>query len=327
MKARHVTAVVILVITVIATVFAPWVAPHDSHEQFADYPYAPPMRPHVIDDTGSWRMPFVYPVRLVDRLSVQYVEDRSSRIPLTAMWTHRDAPPIFLLGTDALGRDLLARLLVGSRASMGIAVTATVGALLIGLLLGAVAGYARGTVDELTMRFAEMILVLPALYVILALRAVLPLVLDPRDVFIGIAAVLAAVGWPMVARGVRAIVAVECSLDYAVAARACGASSARLIFRHALPATAGFLGTQAALLVPACAIAEATLSFAGFGFAEPTPSWGTMLQEAGNVRSLGEYPWLLAPAVAIALVSWAMHAVVGADREAVLLRRNAELRT
>jgi peptide/nickel transport system permease protein len=99
------------------------------------------------------------------------------------------------------------------------------------------------------------------------------------------------------------------------------------VFRHALPAASGFLGTQAALLVPAFAIAEATLSFAGFGFAEPTPSWGTMLQEAGNVRTLGEYPWLLAPAAAIAAISWAMHAVVGTDRGAVLLARNSELRT
>lgn len=160
------------------------------------------------------------------------------------------------------------------------------------------------------MRAAEMILVLPALYVVLALRSAMPLVLEPRQVFVGVAGVLAVVGWPVVARGVRAIVSVECHLDYVEAARACGSSPTRLVLRHILPAARGFIRTQAALLVPAFAIAEATLSFAGFGFAEPTPSWGTMLQEAGNVRLVGEHPWLLAPAVAIAAVSWAMHSVV-----------------
>ena len=331
MKPRRLMAAVILAVIAAATLLAPFVAPHDPHEQYADYPYAPPMRPHIVHEDGTWSAPFVYPVQLVDRLSVAYVERRAAPMPASAAWRRsleRTAPqPIFFLGTDALGRDLLSRLLFGARASLGIAAAATVGALLIGTLIGAIAGYARGLFDDLAMRVAEVILVLPALYVVLALRASLPLVLEPWEVFLGVAAVLSIVGWPLVARGVRGIVVVESRLAYADAARACGASGARVLFRHVLPATTGFIGTQAALLVPAFAIAEATLSFAGFGFAEPTPSWGTMLQEAANVRTLGEYPWLLAPAAAIALVSWAMHALVGADREAVLLMRNAELRT
>lgn len=323
MTAARTLAAVILASTAVATLVAPILAPHDPHEQYADFPYAPPMRPHLIDQDGAWRMPFVYPLQLVDRLDRRYAEDRTRPIPVSAAWRSKDdalgAGPIFFLGTDALGRDVLSRLLLGARASMGIAAAATFGALMIGVCLGAVAGYVKGAVDEVAMRLAEMIVVLPALYVVLVLRTALPLVLEPRQVFVGVATVLALVGWPLVARGVRAIVAVESSLDYVEAARACGASPTRLVLRHVLPAARGFIGTQAALLVPAFVIAEATLSFAGFGFAEPTPSWGTMLQEAGNVRTLGEYPWLLAPAAAIAAVSCAMHTVVGADRGAGLL--------
>ena len=124
-------------------------------------------------------------------------------------------------------------------------------------------------------------------YVVLAIRAALPLVMEPVQVFAGVSLVLALVGWPIVARGVRAIIAVESTRDYVEAARAAGASPARIIRRHLLPAIAGFLTLQAALLLPAFVIAEATLSLAGFGFAEPTPSWGTMLQDAANVGARG----------------------------------------
>jgi peptide/nickel transport system permease protein len=156
------------------------------------------------------------------------------------------------------------------------------------------------------MRVADVVLVLPAIYVVLTLRAVLPLVLSPWQVFVGVSVVLALVGWPIVARAVRAIVAAERSRDYVEAARAAGASPFRVLLVHVLPAARGAIATQAALLVPAFVLAEATLSFVGFGFAEPTPSWGTLLQEAGNVRVFADFPWLLAPAVAIAVLSLAI---------------------
>lgn len=283
------------------------IAPHDPREQYADFPYAPPMRPHVIDTHGTVRWPFVYALRRTDRLNTEYTEDRSQPIPLRGT----GHSPVFLLGTDGLGRDLLSRLIAATRQSLGIAIAATLGTIALGVAMGLLAGYAKGTVDEIAMRVAEMVLALPALYLVLAVRAGLPLVMDPALVFVGVATVLALVGWPIVARGVRAIIVVESGREYVEAARACGAAPARIIWRHLLPAIVPFVLLQAALLLPAFVLAEATLSFAGFGFAEPTPSWGTMLQEAANINSLGEHPWLLAPAAAIAAVSVAMHAVAG----------------
>jgi len=302
-------SVLILAVTAAATLFGPALAPHDPQQQHADYPYAPPMRPHLVDPAGAWHRPFVYPVRLSDRLERRYTEDRSQRIPLPAASDRH----VFLLGTDALGRDVLSRLIVGARASLGIAIAAVAGTLLLGVAVGAVAGYARGVADEVAMHIGDAILVLPMLYVVLAIRAALPLVMYPGQVFAALASVLALVGWPIVARGVRAIVGVECTREYVEAARACGASPARILWRHLLPASRGFVLTQAALLVPAFVIAEATLSLVGFGFAEPTPSWGTMLQDAANISALVEYPWLLAPALVVAAVSWAMHSLI--DRE------------
>jgi len=175
--------------------------------------------------------------------------------------------------------------------------------MLLGVAAGGVAGYAGGIVDELLMRGADFVMVLPAMYVALALRAVMPLVLPPATVFALLASIFAVVGAPFLARGVRAIVRSERRLDYAVAAEALGASRTRLLIRHLLPAARGYIGVQLAMLVPAFIVAEATLSYVGLGFPDPIASWGTMLHDASaNVRVFAEFPWLLSPAAAMFLV-------------------------
>ena len=201
--------------------------------------------------------------------------------------------PWFPLGADALGRDELARLAWGTRLSLGVALGAALGALVIGAIVGGLAGFAGGLVDDGLMRVADVIIALPAVYVVLALRASMPLVLTTAEVFWTMVVVLAVVGWPFPARGVRAVVAAERTREYAEAARALGASRTRLLLRHLLPAARGFLVVQTTLLVPAFVLAEATLSFVGLGFSEPIPSWGAMLREAGRGRALVDAP--LAP--------------------------------
>jgi peptide/nickel transport system permease protein len=166
------------------------------------------------------------------------------------------------------------------------------------------------------MRFAEFVLVLPTIYVVLALRAAMPLVLSTATTFLLMGGIFALVGWPYVARGVRAIIASERDRDYAIAARSLGASHARILFVHLLPAAGGFLATQATLLVPAFILAEATLSFVGLGFADPTPSWGAMLHEASNVSAIADYPWTLSPAAAIFIVVLGVNLAVQSDAKA-----------
>ena len=268
------------------------------------------------EQRSGFRRPFIYPWRLVSRLEQRYEEDRSRPIPL--VWfsegklvrsSSADAP-FLLLGADSFGRDIFGRLLYGARTSLALAVMATIGALLIGTLIGAVAGIAGRTIDELLMRLAELILILPTVYVVLVLRAALPLVLDARVVFGLMTAIFALVGWPFVARGVRGIVASEKRREYAIAAQSLGAGRLRLVFRHLLPACGGFVAVQATLLVPAFIIAEATLSYVGLGFLDPVASWGSMLHDASDIVALTEFPWTLAPAGAIFVIVLGFNLIV-----------------
>jgi peptide/nickel transport system permease protein len=298
-----------VVLTVLAALLAPLLGPHAPGVQYSALLNAPPTRPHLIADDGSWHRPFIYRWRLVNRLEQRYEEDRLTRVPLAWFTKGRlvsssddENTPLLLLGADSFGRDVLSRLLFGARASLGIAIVAALGAVLLGATVGGFAGWAGGAADDLLMRGTDFVMVLPAMYVVLALRAVLPLVLAPAAVFFLLTGIFAVIGAPFMARGVRAIIRTERSLDYAAAARAVGASDARVVFRHLLPAARGFIGVEMTLLMPAFVVAEATLSYIGLGFPDPIASWGTMLHDASNVRVFVDFPWLLSPALAMFLV-------------------------
>jgi peptide/nickel transport system permease protein len=285
---------------------APLLAPHRPSDQFTDRAFAPPMRVHVRDGSG-FHAPFVYRQTLVDRLERRFAEDTRAKIPLRWFAGGRLASidaaegPLLLLGADALGRDMWSRMLYGAQLSLGVTALGALFALIVGASIGGLAGAVGGRTSALLMLAADFMLVLPGIYLVLVLRAVLPATLATSEVFWLMVLLFGVAGWPHVARGVRAIVAAERASDYAEAARAAGAGPIRLV-RHLLPAARGFLSVEFALLVPALLVAEATISFLGLGFPEPAPSWGTLLREAGNVHSLLRAPWTLAPAVALFLV-------------------------
>ena len=297
----------LLGLMVSGALFAPVLAVNPPEQQFADHVYAPPTWPRLRDDEGRLHRPFIYPLRLVDRLEMRFEEDRSRRTPLRwfeqglVVGVRPGEGPWLPLGGDALGRDQWSRLILGARLSLGVALVAVIGALGIGTLIGALSGFAGGRVDAILMGVADFVIVLPVMYVVLALRAAMPLVLTTGQVFWATSAVLALAGWPFAARGVRAIVAVENRKEYAESARVQGASSWRILRRHLIPAAHGFLVVQGTLLFAAFVLAEATLSFVGLGFAEPSASWGGMLRQAAFGRAFAQAPWLLAPVVAIIL--------------------------
>ena len=308
----------LLVVVLIVAAAAPWLAPNPPDQQFDGYLYAPPT--HLL---GT----YFHPSRVVNRLERRFEEDRSRRVQVRWFGGHLvssadEREPLLLLGADAYGRDIFSRLLYGTRASLGVAILATLITLVIGAVIGGIAGFAGGAVDELLSRFSDFVLVLPAIYVVLALRAVMPLVLPAAEVFALLVGIFALAGWPVVARGVRGIVASERERDYVVAGRAIGAGPARLLTVHVMPAARGYLATQATLLLPAFILAEATLSYVGLGFPSSVPTWGTMLYDASNVALVGDAPWMLAPAAAIFVVVLAVNLVVqGSGRSPVQFQK------
>ena len=297
----------LLLLLAASALLAPWLAPNPPNRRFTDLLYAPPTPIHLF--AAGLHAPFIHPLRLVSRLGREFEPD-TRRVVLRWFADGRlvtadpDAgAPLLVLGTDGYGRDVLARLLYGARTTLALAAVAAAAATALGVILGGIAGYARGWVDAVLSRAMDFILVIPAIYAALAIRSFMPLVLAPAAVFAALAAIFACLGAPVVARGVRAIVLSERELDYAAAARAAGAGAVRVLAGHLLPAARGYAAVQATLLLPAFILGEATLSYVGLGFPPTTPTWGTMLGDAANISLLVDTPWALAPAGAIFLAA------------------------
>jgi peptide/nickel transport system permease protein len=292
-------------------------APCDPTEQDRKSPYAPPMRVHFVDLQGHFHLrPFVYGPKLRDGTFDQYEEDTSRAHPLRFLVSGSryrvlgflpgklhlfgaEQTRIHLLGTDAYGRDQLTRLLYGGQLSLLAGLLGAGITLVIGLCIGAVAGYYGGWRDDVLMRGAELFLALPWLYLLFGLRAFLPLAVSPLESFFLIVAVIGAVGWARPARLVRSVVLSAKERDFVRAARGFGASDAYLLRRHILPETSSVLLTQAAILVPQYVLAEMTLSFLGLGVPEPVPSWGNLLSNLQQYSVLVSYWWMYLPALAM----------------------------
>jgi peptide/nickel transport system permease protein len=292
-------------------------APYDPVEQDREHPYARPTRLHFVDLKGHIHLrPFFYPLRAREGWFDQYEENTERQIPMKWLAVGAgyrllglvpcrlhlfgaDGARIYLLGSDGYGRDQLSRILYGGQVSLlagwlGAGIT-----LLFGLAIGAVAGYYGGWKDEVLMRLAELLVALPWLYMLFALRAFLPLAVSPLEAFILIVVVIAAVGWARPARLVRGVVLSAKERDFLRAARGFGASDWYLLRRHVLPETTSVLLTQAAILVPQYVLAEMTLSFLGLGVPEPVPSWGNLLANLQQYSVLMSYWWMYLPALAM----------------------------
>ncbi|MBU0550530.1 ABC transporter permease [Myxococcota bacterium] len=212
-----------------------------------------------------------------------------------------DGAPVFLLGTDALGRDLLARLLHGGRLSLTIGLLGAGLSVGLGLLLGGLAGHRGGWLDALMMRGVEVLLSIPTLYLLLTIRGAFGAALRPEDAWWVLVIALSGIGWAAQARVARGQARSLRAEPYVFAAAALGLSPTRIFFKHILPHALSLGLINLTLAVPAFIVAEVSLSFLGFGVQPPTPSWGNLLIDAADVARLGVAPWLLAPAVALAL--------------------------
>jgi len=222
----------------------------------------------------------------------------------------------FPLGTDAQGRDILSRLLFGARLSLAVGLASQLIALAVGLTLGLAAGFYGRSVDAVVMRAADVTLAFPSLLLLIAVAAAVKPTLPVVCVVIGV------VGWAGMARLVRGQVLVVRRLDYVHAARAFGASDARLATRHVLPNVLGPVIVAATLGVGGAIMAEAALSFVGLGAPPPTPSWGAMVAEGRDLLRVA--PWVsLFPGLAIGLTVAAVNVVGDGLRDALDVRGGA----
>lgn len=315
-------------------VFAGFASPYDPASQNRDLPFVPPMRVHFVDAQGHLHLrPFVCAPELRAGTFYEYTESCAQQCPLKwlvpggkyqlagllSSQVHLfgvDAPArLYLLGSDNYGRDVLSRVLYGGRISVAAGLLATAISLLLGTIVGTISGFYGGWIDEGFMRLAELFAVLPWLYFLLAVRAFLPLQINPLRAFFLVVAVIGGIGWARPARLVRGIVLSAKTREYVVASRGFGASDAHILFRHVLPHTYGVLLTQAALLIPQFVLAEVTLSFFGLGLNEPLPSWGNLLAALQQYNVLVSYWWMFAPALALVILSLGYLLVADAIQE------------
>ena len=317
---RHRLAMFSLMIVIFLysiAIFAEFYAINDHHQRHVKYAKAPPHTLHFVDEDGNFHLvPFIYEMKQeldMDTLQRNYTEITSKRYPLRFFVQGKpykliglietnihligvDEPAVYFpFGTDELGRDLYSRTMHAARISLSIGFMGVVISFGLGCLIGGISGYFGGTVDLVIQRIIEFIISIPQIPLWMALAAALPPEWSSTQVYFGITVVLAMVGWTTLARAVRGKLLELREADFVMAARISNMGDIDIIVKHLLPSFASFLIVVLSLSVPGMILAETALSFLQIGIRPPAVSWGVLLQDAQNVRSLSQSPWMLIP--------------------------------
>lgn len=295
------------------------------------YSYAPPQPIHFGRDDGEgWRWsPHVNAYKSeIDYNSGRrtFVEDPAQPIPIGLFVQgepyrlfgfiptdrHLVGPviagqPFFVAGADRLGRDILSRTIYGTRISMTIGLIGVALSLVFGILIGGISGLFGGVVDNLIQRFIEFIQSVPSIPLWIGLAAAIPTTVPPLQVYFLITIILSILGWTSLARVVRGRFLAMRNEDFVKAARLDGCGPVRIIFRHMLPSFLSHIIATVSLAIPGMILAETALSYLGIGLRTPIVSWGVLLQEAQNVRTIASAPWLLLPGAAVVIAVLALN--------------------
>ena len=223
---------------------------------------------------------------------------------------------LFLLGTDRMGRDQWSRMMFGTRTSMTVGLVAVALSVILGVLLGGISGYFGGWPDLIIQRLIELLQSLPTIPIWLAMTAALPQDWRPDQVFFAITIILAFIGWTTLAREVRGRFLSLREEDFVLAADLAGCSRLRIITRHMVPAFMSHIIATSTLAIPVMIINETSLSYLGLGIRPPAISWGVLLQEAQNIQTVAQAPWLLLPCVVVIISVLAFNLVGDGLRDA-----------
>jgi len=318
----------VLILLYLAAFFGDFMAPYDYKKVDEDFVYVSPQWPRFVDETGVFHLqPFVYGLDTrLDPDTFRWVHEPNfdqvypvqffvrgdpyalfGFIPLeTHLFGVAEPGTIFLLGTDGLGRDMLARILAGGRISLTIGLVGVTLTIIFGSSLGTISGYYGGAVDTVMQRVIEFLMSFPTIPLWAALAAAMPPNWSSFQRFFAISIILSLIQWTGLARQVRAKILAYREMDYTSAAKAAGGSNRRIIFVHMLPNALSHIIVVATLAIPGMILAETALSFLGLGIQPPLTSWGVLLQEAQFISVILQHPWLMIPGlfVIVAVLSF-----------------------
>ena len=322
---RHRLAMIsgaVLALMYFSVIISEFLAPYALTTRNTDFIYAPPQTINFFHN-GEFQGPFVYGLKYqlnMTNLKREYQEDKQSIQKIrffcksdpykfwghVAASTHLFCPSatgtLFLLGTDRLGRDVLSRIIYGTRISLTVGLLGIIFSFIIGIIIGGLAGYFGGWVDNLSQRAIEIIRSFPELPLWMALSASLPVTWSPILIYFGITIILGMLDWTGLARAVRSKLLSLREEDFALAAQLMGAKPQRIIARHLLPSFTSHLIASATLSIPSMILGETALSFLGLGLRPPITSWGVLLTEAQNMNAVELYPWIMTPVIPVIIV-------------------------
>lgn len=321
---------VVLVIYAVV-ILAEFVAPYGKNLQDPKYGYAPPQVPKV---SMSWEHGldfYMYgftTTRDPETYELIHEVDESKRIPIKFFaqgesyklfgfipWDRHllgpvhQGTPVFLLGADRGGHDMLSRIIYGGRVSLSIGLIGVAVSFVLGLFFGGISGYYGGAPDSLIQRIIEFLMAIPTLPLWLSLSAAVPADWGPLTRYFAITVILSVIGWTGMARVVRGRFLSLREEDFVTSARLDACGKGRIIFRHMVPSFASHMIASLTMAIPGMILGETALSFLGFGLQSPAVSWGVLLQDAQNIRAIETAPWLLIPGAAVFITVLAMNFV------------------